>query len=34
MADEQDEDEVTVFEPDLDLEWLVGLDTEIVWEPE
>ncbi len=33
MADEQDEDEVT-FEPDLELEWLLGPDVEIVFEPE
>ena len=34
MVDEPDEDEMIVFTPDLELEWLVGVDAEIVWEPE
>ena len=33
MADEPDEDKMT-FTPDLDLEWAVGPDTEIVFEPD
>ena len=33
MADEPDEDEV-IFTPDIELEWAVGLDVEIVWEPD
>jgi hypothetical protein len=28
------EDEEVTFEPDLELEWLVGPDVEIVFEPE
>ena len=38
MADEPDEDEMILFEPDwllaLALEVALGRDTELVWEPE
>jgi hypothetical protein len=34
MVDEPDEDEVITFSPDLELEWEVGPDVAIVFEPD
>lgn len=34
MVDVPEDDETVMFEPDLDLEWLVGPDTLIVFTPD